>query len=509
MTMANRSRPTHSQASTLVMPTRKCVIPKVEMKLHIDSHYRYKVYTTGSFVSGHVDVSASQDTGIHEIQIFLLGVSNTRVDNVNIPQAASHIFLKLTMPIPDSSYPTARLLHAATTYTIPFHFVIPQHLTLNACNHRVINESLKENHLRLPPSVGNWDKDDFAPHMSRVSYCVRARTYDKKEAGSKAPVLGEVLQDIRVIPLTAEDAPLSITEHDKLYVMTKSRMLRRSILSPKLGNVTLSAHQPAPAMISSNGHCITPTTALIDLVFEPASIECHPPRITGVASKITAVTYYSAGNVHQYPNLRDWICAFGSNGRGLYSSSVALPTATVEINNWEKRIAARRRQDSGYDSDPISDTDHSANGRPQHPPGRKHNNKSSPYNYVVKLRVPVKLPVAKKQFIPTFHSCITSRVYVLGMTVTLSAPAGKGSSISLAVPLQIGVGPREGPRVDATGLPTFEAAMEDAALDVDVDVDAYLQPRTIRAPDIEFHSALPGYPAHASRTRSAYAPVLI
>ncbi|KAJ8132403.1 hypothetical protein O1611_g1224 [Lasiodiplodia mahajangana] len=76
------------------------------------------------------------------------------------------------------------------------------------------------------------------------------------------------------------------------------------------------------------------------------------------------------------------------------------------------------------------------------------------------------------------------------MTVTLSALVGTSSTVTLGVPLQVGVGPREGNRVDSTGLPTFEAAMEDAALEV----DAYLQPRTMSVPNIEFCSQLPGYP---------------
>ncbi|KAI0466391.1 arrestin [Xylaria cf. heliscus] len=486
----------NSQASAVIESAQR---HKINMDIHIDNHYQSKIYTTSSTVSGHVKVNALHDVQFDKVQILLLGTSRTRVDAINIPQATSHTFLKLMMPIPESYYPEPRRFEAGTTYTIPFHFVIPQHLTLNACSHAP-NDALKDHHLRLPPSVGDWDRDDFSPNMSRVTYCVRARVYSEDNDGKSTKAM-ETSHDIKVIPIVDEDPPLSITQQDKMYVMSKSKTLRKSILSTKLGKVTVSANQPAAAMISSDGHCITPTTAHLDLVFEPTSNESQPPRIVGVASKITAVTYYSGGGINQYPNLKDWARSYGSDGRGAYSSSVPLPATPVKSAPWEHHLNAQGRRDSGYDSGPHSDSEHSVNGR--HSPStdrnsRKGSKKTAPYSYTTKVHVPVELPASKKQFVPTFHSCICSRVYVLWMTVTLSAMAGMSSTVTLGVPLQVGAGPGEDGRVDSTGLPTFEAAMEDDALEI----DAYLQPRAMYVTDIEFRSELPGY-AELQNTRMA------
>ncbi|KAI8632128.1 arrestin [Xylariaceae sp. FL1651] len=461
------------------------------MNIHINNHYQSKVYTTSSIVSGHVEVNVSHDVRFDLLQILLLGSSKTRIDAINIPQATSHTFLKLTMPIPDSYYPIPRRFEAGTSYKIPFHFVIPQHLTLNACSHCVPNDALKEHHVRLPPSVGNWDKDDFAPHMSRITYHIRARAYQEDADGQGTKIM-EASHDIRVIPMVAEDAPLNINKQDKMYVMSKSKTLRKSILSAKLGKVTVSANQPAPAMISPDGHSITPTTAQLDVLFEPASSESQPPKITGVTSKISAVTYYSAGGINHYPNLKDWARSFGADGRGAYTSSVPLSSTPVEEATWKQHLTAQARRDSGYDSGQLSESDHSADNHlpaPSRSDSRKRSNKGTPYYYATRVHVPIQLPAAKKQFVPTFHSCITSRVYVLWMTVALSTSTGTSSTVTLGVPLQVGVGPREGSRIDATGLPTFEAAMEDAALEI----DAFLQPRTINVPEIEYSSELPGY----------------
>ncbi|KAJ3567796.1 hypothetical protein NPX13_g6647 [Xylaria arbuscula] len=482
--MSNRSwQNGHAAVDTV----QKHMAPKVNMDISIDNHYQSKIYTTFSPVSGHVKIHATHDVPFDKVQILLLGTSRTRVDAINIPQATSHTFLKLMMPVPESQYPESRCFKAGATHTIPFNFVIPQHLTLNACSHRAPSDALKEAHLRLPPSVGDWDKDDFTPHMSRITYSVRARIYQKDVSG-KSTKAAEAFHDIKMIPMVAEDAPLSITEQDKLYVMSKRKTLRKSILSPKLGKLTVSANQPAPVMISTDGHSTTPTTAYLDFVFEPTSHESQPPKIVGITSKLTAVTYYSAGGINQYPNLKDWASSFGADGRGAYSSSIPLPTAPVNNVSWTHHIPNQGRRDSGYGSELHYDSEHSSSGR--HSPDSRARNKKTPSSpYGLQLQVPVQLPSDKKQFIPTFHSCISSRVYVLWMTVTLSALAGTSSTITLGVPLQIGVGSRGGGLVDATGLPTFEAAMEDAAFEI----DAYLQPRTLSVPNIEFCSQLPGY----------------
>ena len=481
--MSNRPWP-NGHASATVDSMQKHIAPKVDMDINIDNHYQSKIYTTFSTVSGHVKVHASHDVPFDKVQILLLGVSRTRVDAINIPQATSHTFLKLMMPVPESYYPETRCFQASTTYTVPFNFVIPQHLTLNACSHRVPSDALKEAHLRLPPSVGDWDKDDLTPHMTRITYSVRARIY-QRDAQGKSTKAVEASHDIKMIPMVAEDAPLNITEQDKLYVMSKRKTVRKSILSPKLGKLTVSANQPAPVMISTDGHSTTPTTALLDFVFEPASNESQPPKVAGVTSKLTAVTYYSAGGINQYPNLKNWANSFGADGRGSYSSSAPLPTAPVGNLSWTQHVPEQGRRDSGYGSELYYESEHSLNGR--HSPDSRTRNTSSYFGMQVK--VPVRLPSEKKQFIPTFHSCISSRVYILWMTVTLSALAGTSSTVTLGVPLQVGVGSRGGGRVDATGLPTFEAAMEDAALEI----DAYLQPRTLSVPNIEFCSQLPGY----------------
>ncbi|OTA69606.1 arrestin [Hypoxylon sp. EC38] len=482
--MSSPASSEHGKALSLGDYARKLSIaPKPSMSIHINDHYNSKVYTTGSEVSGHVAINPQTDVRFDVLQIVLLGTSKTRMDAVNIPQATSHTFLKLAMPIPDSSYPVPRIFEMGMTYMMPFTFVIPSTLTLNACNHHVANDSVQEHHVRLPPTVGSWEKDDFAPHMSRVQYVIKARVHRQDEDGEAFTKIMETGKEIKVLPAVAEDAPLNITKYDDLYTMMKSKTLRRTIISPKSGRVTITATQPAAAMLSPDGRTITSTTVPLNLEFEPASSDVRPPKVTGVTSKVTAVTYFSAGGINHYPNLKDWHKAFGTDGRGSYSGTTSVSVGPLGEVRWGRHLTAQARRDSGYGSETPSSSESDR-------PTFKENSKGSlpsPILHRAKLEVPIQLPAQKKAFVPTFHSCITSRVYVLWLTVTLVS-GGASAHVTLNVPLQIGVNGTDFHRPNEELPPSFEEVEE-------ADANEFLRPRIMSVPTVEFHhnADLPGY----------------
>ncbi|OTB03775.1 hypothetical protein M426DRAFT_50137, partial [Hypoxylon sp. CI-4A] len=460
---------------------------KPTIHIHIKNHYQSKVYTTGSEISGHVTITPQTDVRFDTLQIVLLGTSKTRVDAVNIPQATSHTFLKLLMPVPESSYPVPRIFEAGMFYTVPFTFVIPSTLTLNACNHHVANDSVQEHHVRLPPSIGSWEKDDFAPNMSRVQYMIKARVYKDEIVGDPSTKLMEAGREIKVLPAVPEDAPLNITKNDDLYTMSKSKTLRKTIISPKSGKVTITATQPGAAMMSPDGQTITPTTVPLELEFEPASTDTRPPKVAGVSAKVTAVTYFSAGGINHYPNLKGWQTPFGSEGRGSYSGTTSVLTSPLETVKWTRRANSQARRDSGYGSDTLSssDTDHAPATAPKN---KTKTSLPSPIFHAAKMQVSVQLPAQKKAFVPTFHSCITSRVYVLWVTVSLVC-GGSTSHVTLGVPLQLGVTAEADPSQERSELPPSFEEVEEA------EANAYLRPRVVSVPNVRFHqnSVLPGY----------------
>ncbi|KAG8166636.1 hypothetical protein KVR01_002325 [Diaporthe batatas] len=528
-----------SEASSyLSAHARKIGFPKSDIQIHLKNHWKTKTYTSSSVVSGDVTISTQRDVRFDTIEVILLGSAKTKTDGYSAPHESTYTFLKLIMPIPESVYPVPRVLEGSRTLTVPFHFVLPNFLTIGACTHKVESDHIRGQHLCLPPSMGswargNWEKDDLSPQMADIEYTIKARVWKQPELHARPIKIMESVKPIQVLPTFPEDAPLSITKNDRLYCMSKTKSIRKNLLSTKLGKLTVSAEQPKAIMLRPDGQLSTGTTAQIDLKFEPACAGAALPKVTAVSSKITAHTYFSAGPISSQPNMGDFIKPGISDRRGVYSTSVTLP-ATAPPPGAQAWTAHQARRDSGYFTDTAPETTASEGEedddrqrrqrsrrrrtsttianlvRPSRQQHQSQNQSQSPPRpspssvyHTSTTHVPVaRLPTGKKFFVPTFHSCITSRVYTLHVALQVAGSAGSGNTtLSLDLPLQIGVEPPVSPaggggtrlRGEAArgeeALPSFEDAVEEAA------VDEFFRPRVLSVPEVAFMetSVLPGY----------------
>lgn len=504
-------------SSSLSAHGRRTPFPKSDVQIHIKNHYKTKTYTSSSPVSGQVTITTQRDVPFDSIEIDLIGTSKTRTEGYSAPTESSHTFLKLVMPIPESTYPVPRVLETGRTMTIPFHFVLPNFLTLSACQHKVESEHAREQHLCLPPSMGswargNWEKDDLAPHMAEVVYSIKARVWREPEFRGRPIKIMEGVKSIQVLPAFAEAAPLTIAsdETDTMYRMSKTKTLRKNILSSKLGTLTVSAPQPRAIALHPDGRVAAASAAQLDLQFTPLAADARPPKITGVAAKLVAHTYYSAGPFNSLPNMGDFMKGGLAARRGVYSTSVNLPSVTLDSNPvWFTHRLSRR--DSGYGSDSSVDEEQSQQQLQQQQQKRQRRKSSfanlirttrpsSPTNnpivssnvvHSTSIHLPLTLPTTKKTFVPTFHSCIVSRVYTLHVALTVDSTTA--TKISLDLPLQITV--VAGVQVEEEGeeLPSWAEAVEEAA------ADEFLRPRVLGVME-EFggggDGGLPGYERH-------------
>ncbi|KAK0718156.1 hypothetical protein B0T26DRAFT_646004 [Lasiosphaeria miniovina] len=467
---------------------KKVPFPKSNIEVNLKNHFGSKIYTSGSPLSGDVTITTKRDVRFDSIQILLVGSTQTKTDGLNSLNLVTHTFLKLVMPIPESTYPVPRVLETGQTITIPFNFVIPNHLTISACNHERLSGQLQDQHLLLPPSLGGWDKDDMSPIMARIDYSIKARVLRQADVGSKMVRIMEATQPIRVLPASAEDPPLNISAADKLYKMTKSKTVRKNLMATRVGQLTAEALQPSAALLQSNGLGIAShPLAQVSLTFEPTSADVASPRVTGVSGKIISHTFYSSGTIASFPNLGTWSQPFDVERRGVYSASTPLPSMKVSHTPWAQRpFAAAVRRDSGY----SSDVDGNCGQEGGFDNGKKSSKaaSTSPIYHTTTLEIPFKLPSDKKMFIPTFHSCLASRVYTLQLSLDVTIGSTR-SNVSLTMPLQVGI-EYSTPEQHGVSLPSFETAVAEA------EADAHLQPRVIRVPEYEFNrdsSALPGY----------------
>jgi hypothetical protein len=458
----------------------------IDIKLH--NHFRQKVYTSGSSVTGEVTITTKREVPFDSLQILLIGNTHTRVDGINSPREVTHTFLKMTMPVPRSAYPVPRTLESGRTYTFPFHFVIPTYLTIGACNHHIVDDQLQDHHVCLPPTMGKWEKDDMSPQMAQVEYSVKARIYRQPDLSQHKIKVMEATENLLVLPASAEHPPLNITKQDKLYKMKHSKTLRKGLLSGKLGRLTAEAAQPQAAILRPDGLAISKTQTTIDLTFDPAALDIIPPKIAAVSSKLVARTFYSAGSIAHLPNLGDWSNQIGAEKRGEYQTSVALPPLIAKSDSgrlarWTQHLSSAVRRDSGYSSGAEDGGRRGSEGSQQ---------PSSPIFHTATLDVPIDMAplLAKKTPIPTFHSCIASRVYTLQLTVSLVSGTAT-NTIHFSLPLQIVVAQDPSLGLSDEGLPSFETAIQEAQ----TEVDEFFRPRLMQVPEQGYigNSSLPGY----------------
>ncbi|KAH6607846.1 arrestin [Trichoderma cornu-damae] len=473
------------------------------IKVKIDQHFKAKVYTSGSTIAGHVAVHASRDTSFDDLDIVLVGISATRLDFVQqYPSHSFRPFLKIRMPVPESHLPEDRLFRAGCRYAIPFHFVVPHHLTIGACNHGCSSPDVRERHLRLPPSLGVWDADDQAPDMTQIEYAINAKAIQRGNVGAAVKVM-EAHHILKVLPSLPEDAPLDVTPGDEWYKPSKTKTIRKSLFSSKTGQFTASALQPNAVMLSADGHKSSMTNVRVNLEYAPSSAETAPPKINSVTGKLVSTTFFSAVPVDHLPNLGSRTNCQSTPCLN-YTTTHSLFALPVESVSWAQRDASSQsRRDSGYSSTvaegEASETDASRRRRRQSGKGRRGSKKPKvpTTKHATNLEIPFTVSSSnKKLFLPSFHSCLISRAYTLQLTLSVGPT---NTAIALAVPLQIGVETAYEPQGDE--LPTFESAVAQAE---GGEADAYLEPRGMRAPESELQSntLLPGYNELGRRTMS-------
>lgn len=356
---------------------------------------------------------------------------------------ASHRFLTLRQPINESDFPSPRIFEAGRTYKFPFTFNIPAQLLPKACTHDVVADHVRDTHLMLPPSFGDPELsgfgsillDDLAPEMSKIVYGVKVRIAQRGISDNLIHILGEKLKKVRVKPAFEEQAPLNIDGNIE-YRPKQEKTVRKGLFKGKLGTLTAQTIQPKPFNIpgarTSDNKPIT-TVAKLVLRFDPVEEGISPPALSSLHTKLKVSTFYASSPRQNLPSRVN--LAFDMS-QGVYVENVALNSLCITKAKWEEHTGASNpapeslmRRDSGISD--CSTASDSANAFAAGILSPSSNYKNGTF-YTAQILVPVTL-TDKKNFIPTFHSCLISRTYTLSLQF---APQG-GSNINLKVPVQI------------------------------------------------------------------------
>jgi hypothetical protein len=357
---------------------------------------------------------------------------------------ANHRFLVLRQPMEESDFPTPRIFEAGRTYKFPFTFTVPASLLPKSCSHKVSADHVRDCHLALPPSIGDPDLsgfggtllDDLAPEMAKVIYSIKVRVAHQRGTDGVS-ILGEKSKKVRIKPALIEQPPLNVDGNNE-YRPKQEKTVRKGFFKGKLGTLSARSIQPKALVIpgarTTENKPIT-TMAKLLLRFDPSDESHAPPRLGSLSTKLKVSTFYASC---PRQNLPSRMTVGFDISQGAYSENVALSTLCIASAQWESHPSSSNppdddvlRRDSGIsDCSTFSTSAAFASvGGGILPASREYKNGTF---YTATISVPITLP-STKNFIPTFHSCLVSRTYTLGLAFTIHGT----TAIHLKVPIQI------------------------------------------------------------------------
>ncbi|KAF2033042.1 arrestin [Setomelanomma holmii] len=433
-------------------------------------------YSTMDTIEGTITITTSHDTRFEDIDIAFIGSSQVFVDRLTTTPTmtgrteANHRFLVLRQPIDESDFPTPRMFEAGRSYKFPFTFTVPSQLLPKSCSHKVSSDHVRECHLMLPPSLGDPDLagfggtllDDLAPEMSKIGYAIKVRIAHQRGTEGIS-VLAEKFKKVRIKPAFIEQPPLNIDGSDE-YRSKQVKTLRKGLFKGKLGTLSAKTIQPKPLVIpgtrTTDNKPIT-TMAKVVLRFDPSEDDHEPPKLGSMATKLKVTTWFASAPRQGLPTRH---CMGFDVTQGAYSENVSLSSLCIASAQWERHDAAENptiednlvRRDSGISDCSANSTDAETAFVAGFLSASK-DYKNGTF-YTTQILVPISLP-GNKNFIPTFHSCIVSRTYTLGLQF-----AGQvGSGMHLKVPIQICADGSESGIQNARARSVEETQLQEAA----------------------------------------------
>ncbi|KAK2861251.1 hypothetical protein FQN49_004396 [Arthroderma sp. PD_2] len=493
-------------------PWAKRSAPRVKITLKDQPPSGVCSYTTLDTIEGEATFISDVDTCFEQISITFLGTSRTLIERPGSAgptvgrSSAFHTFLRLVQPIDEGDYPQPRILEAGREYTFPFTFVVPERLLPQSCTHRTNHPQVHHAHTNLPPSAGdpmlagdgNILLDDLMPQMVQIQYTIRAKLLKSNPASGTLRTVVDQGKKVRIIPATDVEPPLDVSDNSVEYRLRSEKSVKRGALRGKLGRIAMAAQQPKPFHLPPIHHPgseetatseeqETPSTMVkVHIRFDPADENQKPPRLNTLWTKLKVLTYFASDPWKDYATretMPNW-----SLNHGLYPETVPLATRCIASVPWTKHSGDAN---STFCSPASSTTDLSLNTPMSSAPTSRRGSVQSTCSidsshigptaayagstyYTCTILAPITLPKTKA-FVPTFHSCLTSRTYALDMSVSILTP-----NTSLTVPqLSIRI------PVQVAGAESLAKAVSLRGDNVQ-STDAFFTPRSISPPPVEY-----------------------
>ncbi|OAX80306.1 hypothetical protein ACJ72_05366, partial [Emergomyces africanus] len=402
--------------------------------------------------------------------------------------SAFHTFLRLVQPINEQQYPQPRIIEAGQTYTFPFTFVVPEQLLPNSCRHKHNHPQVHAAHTLLPPSLGDPSisgnggtlLDDMAPRMTQIEYAIRVQVFKACQVDPSPKVLVETKRKVRIIPAVDQAPPLSVPDDCEEYRMRKEKDVKKGALRGKLGRIVMAAAQPkaipVPATVTAakSAESAPSTMVTVHLRFDPTNEDQQPPRLGRLWSKLRVNTFFAAepwADIAANSPSLTWAL-----NRGVYTETVTLASRCVASASWQKHTcppsptcasasSSLHRRDSFQSTSSVESLTGPSAGY------------AGETFYTASILVPISLPPTRT-YLPTFHSCLSSRTYALDISLSYHTPNANliVPTLGLRLPIQIATTESLAEAAAARGRPK----------QVNNTVDEFFTPRSIAPPPTDF-----------------------
>ncbi|KAG5295558.1 arrestin [Histoplasma capsulatum G186AR] len=449
-------------------------------------------YTTLDKIDGEVSIRSDYDVSFEKLSITFEGTSRTVIESPGVSgpaigrYSAFHTFLRLAQPIDEQQYPQNRILEAGRTYTFPFTFVVPEQLLPSSCNHKHNHPQVHAAHTLLPPSLGDPTisgnggtiLDDMAPLMTQIQYAVRAQVFKKCPEDDSFKVMVDAKEKVRFIPAMDQAPPLSVPDDSEEFQMRKEKDVKKGSLRGKIGRIVMAAAQPKAIPVPTSSTTTqsiedTPSTMVtVHLRFDPTNEEQQPPRLGRIWTRLKANTFFSAqpwADIAAKNSSLNWAL-----NRGIYTQTVPLASRCVASATWQKHTGTSscspaasilRRRDSFQSTSSVESLTGPSAGY------------AGETFYTASILVPISLPLTRA-YLPTFHSCLSSRTYALEISLSYHTPSANLTAPTLALLLPVQVSTTE-------SLAEASAARGDLER-AGIPYDEFFTPRSIAPPQAEF-----------------------
>jgi hypothetical protein len=391
-----------------------------------------RTFTALERVTGKLTVKALIDTSLDKIDIKLIGISRTYGRRV-VPQApnartvtTAHRFLELTQPDVLINFPGCRTFRAGCSYEFQFEFAIPDRMLPATCRHAVASPFVHRLHTSMPPSFGDYepgDATDYAPRHASVKYRIVATVQGPVESEKDREIAS--CSERICFRLPGSTMAPSIDDYDPARHIREELPLRR-VWKRSPGKLVVTSVQPSPFRIKDIGSSVWRSElsgqVTIELEFHPAYDDAQPPERIDLDSILRTKTTSAVVPLPQLPSENPWC---GPEKDEHSAPSVIISSRAIGNIDW-----VLNSQDPTWSDEKCPAYDVASSGGSLQ-------DASLPHYYSTQIVASLDAAIGFS-LVPTFHSCLISRAYEVGLRLSVQGSATVfGSTIRLTLPVEI------------------------------------------------------------------------